>query len=302
VALLYPISNSTFGDSRETAGAHGLCKYILAQYQSDADFEWVKRLRAHLNRDELKYRDFHPLHRQIKSSNPELYNEIETGIAQATVIVIDPAPIASDARAWLDSEHAEPEVDYTEGDVLDVCAMSLLAGTPIAYLPERLDLFGTLQPSIPSVKLSGFAPLNLLQKVGGLNGAKVLAARAHAMFDVENRHRIGLVSADVLLSPLREVVLREILSTARIFDTENQSSVKVLNEAADVIASSMRESKWFENIRARELLVREFNSRGVDLIQAADMAAGWAGDMLEYQEVRTLGSTFRRVIVNGQKL
>jgi hypothetical protein len=116
----------------------------------------------------------------------------------------------------------------------------------------------------------------------------VLAARAYAMFDVEKRYRIESATRDFILSPLRDVVLREILSTARVFDTENQTSVEVLNNAADVIASSMQQSKWFENIQSSEPLVREFDSRDVDFIQAADMAAGWAGDMLEYQEVRNL--------------
>jgi len=65
------------GDSRQTAGSRGLRKYILAQYQGDADLDWVRRLRVLLNRDELKYRDFHPEHRRIKSSDPDLYSAVE---------------------------------------------------------------------------------------------------------------------------------------------------------------------------------------------------------------------------------
>ncbi len=255
-----------------------------------------------LNRDELKYRDFHPEHRRIKSSDPDLYSAVENGISQATVIVIDPEPIAFHAADWYFQEHAEYGIDYTAADITNVCAISLLAGTPIAYLPERLDIFGPLSRTYPTARLSGFAPAELLQKVGGLDGAKVLAARAHAMFDVKNRHPIESMTPDFFMSPLREVVFREILSTARVFDTENQTSVEVLNSAADVLASSMQQSKWFENIQCSEPLVKEFSSRDIDLIQAADMAAGWAGDMLEYQEVRSLAGTFRRVILNGRLL
>lgn len=302
MALLYPISNSTYGDSRQTAGSRGLRKYVLAQYQGDADLDWVRRLRVLLNRDELKYRDFHPEHRRIKSSDPDLYTAVQTGISQATVIVIDPEPIAFHAADWYVQERAEYGVDYTEADITNVCAISLLAGSPIAYLPERLDIFGPLSRTYPTARLSGFAPAELLQKVGGLDGAKVLAARAHAMFDVKNRHPIESMTPDLFMSPLREVVFREILSTARVFDTENQTTVEVLNSAADVLASSMQQSKWFENIQGSEPLVKEFSSRDIDLIQAADMAAGWAGDMLEYQEVRSLAATFRRVIVNGRLL
>jgi hypothetical protein len=101
---------------------------------------------------------------------------------------------------------------------------------------------------------------------------------------------------------LRDLVFREILSTERTFDHEHQPSVDVLNEAADTIAKSMQNSPWFENMRPSETLVKEAGSRDIDLIQAADMAAGWAGDILELQGVRSLASTFRRVIVNGHLL
>jgi hypothetical protein len=221
-----------------------------------------------------------------------LYKAVESGISQATVIVIDPEPIAIEAQYFYIQEQAEPGIDYTYHHIADICAMTLIAGSPLAYLPEKLDLFAPLSRLYPAAKLSGFAPEDLLKRVGGLDGAKVLAARAHAMFDVEQRHRIESAISDFTFSPLRDVVFREILSTARGFDAENPTSVDVLNNAADVIASSMQESKWFEKIHGSEPLVREFSSRDVDFIQAADM--------LEYQEVRTLGSTFRRVILNGR--
>jgi hypothetical protein len=53
----------------------------------------------------------------------------------------------------------------------------------------------------PSVNLSGFAPNELLQKVGGLGGAKVLAARAHAMFDVGNKYKVEHATPDFTVSP-----------------------------------------------------------------------------------------------------
>lgn len=164
MALLYPISNSTFGDSRQTAGSGGLRKYVLAQYQGDADLDWVKRLRTFLGPEELKYRDFHPEHRRIKSSNPDLFKAIENGIGQATVIVIDPEPIALNEYDWYVREQAEYGVDYTAKDITDICAISLLAGTPIAYLPEKLDIFGSMSATYPAVRLSGFAPEELLRK------------------------------------------------------------------------------------------------------------------------------------------
>jgi hypothetical protein len=298
MALIYPVSSSTFGDSRETAGAPALRKYILAQFQSDADLEWVLRLRAKLGHDELKYRDFQPEHRRLKSSEPELYKIILKGIAQANVIVIDPGPIADLATDYYLQQRAEPGIDFTESDIINTCAVCLISETPLAYLPNKLWLESEKGLIFPPVKLSSFAPADLLKKVGGLRGAKVLAARAHAMFDVKNKGRIG----DFAISPLRDLVFREILLTTRFFDTEHVQSVEVLNEAADVIASTMHTSPWFEQIDPAQPLIRECSSRDIDLLQAADMAAGWAGDILELQDVRAIANTFRRVMVNGKVL
>lgn len=111
------------------------------------------------------------------------------------------------------------------------------------------------------------------------------------------------MTSDLLLSPLRDLVLREVLSTARAFDQEHQPSTAILNEASDVIASSLRQSAWFETIEtSNQPLVAEYTSRDIDHLQAADFAAGWAGDILEYQGVRALANSFRRVIVNGHLL
>jgi hypothetical protein len=119
------------------------------------------------------------------------------------------------------------------------------------------------------------------------------------MFDVRNKYVVERGTTDFSFSPLHDLVFKEILMTERIFDTEYQPSVDVLNEAADTIASSMQQSSWFKNIRLNEPLVKGANSRDIEIIQAADMAAVWAGDILELQCVRALASTFRRVIVNG---
>jgi hypothetical protein len=60
MSLIIPTSFShseTYGDSTSTEGAP-LSKYVLAQYRSDADLNWVGELRASLVKDELKYKHF----------------------------------------------------------------------------------------------------------------------------------------------------------------------------------------------------------------------------------------------------
>jgi hypothetical protein len=49
-------------------------------------------------------------------------------------------------------------------------------------------------------------------------------------------------------------------------------------------------------------LVIETESRGHDELQASDIAAGWAREMLELGEVSTLGTRFERVWLNGHRL
>jgi hypothetical protein len=98
------------------------------------------------------------------------------------------------------------------------------------------------------------------------------------------------------------LILPEVLATIRHFDTENQKTVDLLNSAIDGIASAMQES--FDGIEdiADKPLVIETDSRGYDEIQASDIAAGWAREMLEFADAKNLGSRFERVWLNGIRL
>lgn len=157
-------------------------KYVLAQFGSDASLDWVPQMRARLGHDELKYRDFDLLtRRRIRSSEADLYRRTEAGVAQATIIVIDPEPIAYLAEDHYISQQAVKGYDFTEADIVRSCALTLVAGTPLAYLPEKIWLRSRGSCIVAELGLSGFAPEELVRRVGGLDGAKVLAARAHAM-------------------------------------------------------------------------------------------------------------------------
>jgi hypothetical protein len=48
--------------------------------------------------------------------------------------------------------------------------------------------------------------------------------------------------------------------------------------------------------------VEEVASTNIDHIQAADVAAGWAREILETSDAETLTKTFEGVIVNGNIL
>lgn len=49
-------------------------------------------------------------------------------------------------------------------------------------------------------------------------------------------------------------------------------------------------------------LIRELDSRSINHIQAADIAAGWARETLELTDERALAHTFEKLWVNGNKI
>ena len=78
-------------------------------------------------------------------------------------------------------------------------------------------------------------------------------------------------------------MLAESSATSRNYDIESPETVKVLNEAADEIASVV-EALYPDGLHSPEApLIREVSRRQFDEIQAADIAAGWARDALRCQ-------------------
>jgi hypothetical protein len=298
MALIIPTAVSTYGDATRTSGRFQ--KYILAQFRSDADLEWVRRTRSKLVKAELKFGDIKENRPSLKKDQ-NLWSQIERGVGQGTIIVIDPGeyePLAKDTLVKADIEKAGSEVRA----IVDACTSEVLAGTPIAYLPS--ELYRALNWQTTEItSLDRFQPDKLAAALGGsLKHAVIFAARAHAIFDV------GLLdsakrTSDALRSPrLARVILPELLSTARIFDTEYPVSVDMLNDAVNLIASAVEEVYPDFDRTSDKPLVIETDSRGYDELQASDVAAGWAREMLELSDARTLGAQFERVWVNGRRI
>ena len=102
----------------------------------------------------------------------------------------------------------------------------------------------------------------------------IFAARAHAAFDLKS---IGSASSvqEAFRSPLATVMLAELIATTRIFDAESPKTTSALNAMADQIAAQIELDLPFGLTRAKPL-VSEVDSRAVDELQAADIAAGWS--------------------------
>lgn len=298
MALIIPEGLTTYGDATSTEGA-GVKKYILAQFRSDAKLRWVLDLRTLLGIDELKWEALQTRRAWLKASHPAQWSAVEEGMRQASIVVIDPEPVQSAVRQSMGATQVPEDPKY-RSEVVHNSALAIVGATPIAYLPNELDRCVDWSSYRPVATLTQFAPAEILLQLGGpqqralLRRAVVFAARAHATFDVAARDASVASTRDLFRSPLASVLLRELLSINRVFDNEDQASVAVLNRAAGVIS---------ERISAGGVkdLVGEADSKSVDELQAADVAAGWARSLLDLgQPPDRLAWHFGTVWVNGR--
>lgn len=301
MALIIPTSSSSFGDGTKTSKASGgFQKYVLAQIRSDANLEWVHRVRSFLVKAELKYDYIKENKHRLKEA--ALWAQIEAGISQATIIVVDPGeyePLVRDTLQDIDIEKAGSETKA----IVNACVSEVLSGTPMAYLPDALNRTISWVDERPLTTLERFTPSGMFETLGGeLQHAVIFAARAHAVFDVPALDTSSRTS-DVFRSPrTARLILPEVLATVRHFDVENRKSVKLLNTAVDTIAKAMEDTFCGSARISDEPLVIETDSRGYDEIQASDIAAGWARDMLEVADARSLGDRYERVWLNGRRI
>lgn len=303
MALLIPTASS-FADSSPSEGARLDKKYILAQFRGDADFNWVDPLRSALSVDELKWGIVRDRRARLKSANRDLWKKVENGVAQATIVVIDPEPTVREIRLYAESEDMTEQDGLTDDWLAASCALTLIHRTPVAYLPWRLAdaihwsavyEFGTLNDYMPEI---------ILKKVGGdLRHAKIFAARAHAMFDLQNLDLQTSSTRDVFKSPLSRLLLTELLATARSFDVEDPKTIDILNQVGDHLGRIILPRGDSLNNSPAWPLVSEKNSRDYDEIQAADVAVGWAREMYDLNpDPRALATRFERVWINGTRI
>jgi hypothetical protein len=299
VAIVIPTAYSTYGDSTTTEGGP-LCKYVLAQFRSDADLSWVINARNALTVEELKWKVIRARRPHLKNST-DLWSEIVAGVGQAMIVVIDPEPLGRRVRERFLADGAYEGRDFNNDDIIKGCASALIAGTPVAYLPNELARVLGWYPPALHLSFAQFTPEGIQRKIGsGLRDAKVFAARAHATFDPPTSQQGA--TTDVFRSPATPLVVAELLSTGRVFDVEHAESAALLNEVSDAIADSLASVLPVSGIIAGKPLVAEYDSKAFDHLQAADIAAGWARELLELGDERALARAFKRVLLNGHPI
>jgi len=300
MSLIIPTSTS-FADSSSSEGGGRLDKkYTLAQFRDDASFDWVDRLRTFLSISELKYGVFRKRRYRVKLDR-DLWKRVESGVGQATIIIVDPEPTVKIIQQNALSEGMTEEDGLTSAWLETACATSLIKNTPIAHLPTRLAEATSWSDYHQFGSMEDFLPENILKALGGsLRHAKVFTARAHAMFDLQSSWPGTATTRDVFTSPLSQVLLTEVLSTARHFDTELPQTADILNQAAEKIADAIIPQTNSSRVSANTKLISEHPSEKIDELQAADMAAGWARELYDLTgDPRTLAPQFERVWING---
>jgi hypothetical protein len=304
MSLIIPTSYSplkSFGDSTTTEGAP-LSKYVLAQLRSDASLDWVGELRALLVKDELKYRDFKEARPRLKQ-NRKLWKLIENGIGQASIIVIDPTPVYDWVEKVLKNSGAEKGVDYDDKKIIDDCGTALIGITPVAYLPLRISELVPGSRVIEVASLETYLPEKMKQQLGGgLKDAKVFAARSYAVFDLKSVDALDEGGSDEFNLSQKAILVQELASTIRIFDKEHPKSAELLNSAITYITEGIAENYPLWQAEKPDIFVKEYDSRTISEIQAADISAGWAREILDAANPAALCTMFERVWYNGTKI
>jgi hypothetical protein len=286
-----------FGDSVKT----GDDKYVLAQFRHDALLGWVSDLRSFLTLKELKWRDYRH-RREYVQSNRELSQKLRTGLEQAELTIIDLPMYRRITISDLIDQGAEAGHDYDLTILNDLTARRMISESPLGRLSHLEEVLETLPFTYFRQKERTSTPSELHMRAGGkLSDAVVLAARAHSMLSPSETMEVVLGFGGGSFGPPNLAAALDVVkSMGRAFDVEHEKSLPILNELVDKVTRAAR-LPTFVVSRGREKAVSEESSQLSDHMQAADMAAGWAADLLlaSNGDYRALAKQFRWVGVNG---
>jgi hypothetical protein len=296
-----------YGDSTRT----GDNKYVLASFRADANLGWVVELRSFLNLPELKYRDYSP-RKQHVASNARVQANLNKGLAEAELTIMDVESYKTIAYFDLIDQGAEPGGDFDLGTLHRMAADDMLRDSPFSLRSEEmyhgLPADGSYRPltrqsfSDALQELPKFDPQAIRQRAGGkLRDVQVLAARAHSMLSPSEFQELRFLVAGPMHGGGLSQNLERIKRLAHVFDVEHAKSVPLLNELVGQIAQVSGIPRGVAAHLASAAPVREIPSTSSDHIQAADFAAGWAGDLLvaTNNDFRALARQVRWVTLNG---
>ncbi len=287
------MANYVYGDSCVS----GDDKYVIAQFRHDEPMEWVAELRAFLVKDELKYKDFQPKRHWIQSNKP-LWKRLNAGLERAEITIVDPFEYQGSVLFDLEQQGAEAGHDYDLQMFYEMVSDALIEDSPLRA--AQISQWDYFMDHFRAHKAGDFTTASIRKRIGGKRkDAVITAARAHAMVSpTEKLDLIRITSGFDQPNMMESIEI--IKKMGRIFDIEHAPSVALLNEFSDRIAQAAHLPQ-LSFLDGQSKVVSEEKSENVDHIQGADIAAGWAVDMLMLTDgdYRALARQFKWVSVNG---
>jgi hypothetical protein len=294
-----------YGDSTRT----GDNKYVLACFRADANLSWVVDLRSFLNIPELKYKDYSPRRHHV-ASNPRVQANLMRGLGDAELTIVDAQMYREDAYFGLVDKGAELGGDFDWTTLNDLAADGMLRDSPFGLTnPDTGFGFpadGTFRwresYSDKLEELPAFDPTDLKRRAGGkLRDVEVLAARAHSIMSPTEYRELQIIVNEPMLRLNFPRNLERVKRLAHVFDEEHAKSVPLLNDLVGHLAEASGVPHGYALQMASTDPIREDQSTNSDHIQAADIAAGWAADLLlsTNNDYRALARQVRWITVNG---
>jgi hypothetical protein len=284
-------------------------KYVVASFRADADLGWVVSLRSFLNIPEVKYREYLP-RRQYVASNSKMQGSLNRGLAEAELTIVDVEEYTDQALLDLIKSGAEPGADFDYRLLHERAADQILRDSPFnlpseetswhwranSVFIERAIFPDTMQD------LSEFNPTEIRRRAGGkLRDVQVLVARANSMLSPTEYQELRIMVSNPMFRGRVSQNVERIKKLAHVFDAEHAKSVPLLNGLVGKIAEASGIPRSFASQMMAASPICEVASTSQDHIQAADMAAGWAADLLvaTNNDYRTLARQVRWITVNG---
>lgn len=295
-----------YGDSTRT----GDKKYVLACFRADANLSWVIDLRSFLDIPELKYKDYSP-RRHYVASNPRIHAGLIHGLAEAELTIMDAQNYRVHAYVEMVADGAEPGGDFDWATLNDIAGDEMLRDSPFGLSNAdnelRLLAYGARAWREGNLErqdevFRAFDPTELKRRAGGkLRDIEVLAARAYSMMSPTEFQELRIVVNDPILRMNFPRNLERLKRLAHVFDEEHAKSVPLLNDLVGHLAEASGVPHRYASQMVSTQPIRENSSSDNDHIQASDIAAGWAADVLlaTNNDYRALARQVRWITVNG---
>lgn len=159
-----------YGDATKT----GDKKYVLASFRADANLGWVVDLRSLLSLSELKYKDYLPK-RHLVASNARIQANLNKGLAEAELTIIDVSEYLNFAYVDLLGRGAEPLGDFDMRTIHEMAADEMLRDSPFSLRKAEMhrgfladaSLMIRRASSAVLQELPDFDPSELRRRAGG---------------------------------------------------------------------------------------------------------------------------------------